>query len=314
MSYSCDCTEGVKNFGQPGCVGTLERAQKFGFIRTKANDGTVNKIEAGDVLDQSYFDDLINNADKSKRLVVGPVMNQMNDARAEFNTFDVDGFTITTSEGVRTVTFSVIDGAHPKIAAAYNSMACQNMSFYVFSTTDQIGGNGAVSGELRPFRIKPKTMRAMYNPPSKVNETPAMVSVSFAISELENDGDIAYIPYGDGTNEVQIIVNDLTGLIDVELQPATNISTTGFKVVANLLYGNQLAPDRFKGGVLADFTLNEVTPTPSTITITSVTEGTGANEGQYTFVIPTQTSADVLRLTFSKDGYEALSTINITIP
>lgn len=314
MSYSCDCTEGVKNFGQPGCVGTLERAQKFGFIRTKANDGTTNKIVAGDTLDQAYFDALINNADKSKRLVVSPVMNQMNDSRAEYNTMDVDGFTITTSEGVRTVTFSIIDGAHPRIAAAYNSMACQNMSFYVFSTTDQIGGNGSVAGELRPFRIKPKTMRAIYNPPSKVNETPPMVSVSFAISELENDGDIAYIPYGDGANDVQIIVNDLTGLIDVDLQAATNITTTGFKVVANLLYGNQLAPDRFKGGVLADFTLAEISPTPGAITITSVTEGTGANEGQYTFVIPTASSADVLRLTFSKDGYEALSTIDITIP
>jgi len=310
----CTCSTGVKNFGQPNCVGVLERPQKLGFINTFANDGTMNKILSTDTLDDTYFSGLINETDKSKRLFPSPVINQVKDTRAEFNTFDLDGFQITTSEGVRTMAFTVVDGAHPQIADAFNSMACQTMSFYVFSINDQIGGNGSVAGELRPFRIKPKTMRAVYNPPSKVDETPAMVMVQFAISELENDGDIAYIDYGTGANDVQVIITDYVGLVDVTMAAATSITTTTFVVdVSYSHYGTQFKKTPFVGAVLADFTLAEVTPTPGSITITSVTESSTV-PGRYAFVQPTATSADVQRLTFSKDGYEATGTISITIP
>lgn len=310
----CSCTTGVKNFGQPNCVGVLERPQKLGFINTYANDGTLNMIESTDTLDDTYFSALINQTDKSKRLFPSPVINQVKDSRAEFNTFDLDGFTITTSEGVRTMAFTVVDGAHPKIAEAFNSMACQKMSFYTFSINDQIGGNGSVAGELHPFRIKPNTMRAVYNPPSKVDETPAMVMVSFAISELENDADIAFINYGTTATDVQVIITDYVGLVDVTMGTATGISTTAFTTAISYAdYGTQFKKTAWIGGVSADFTLAEVSPTPGAIVITSVTESATV-PGTYAFVIPAATSGDVLRLTLSKDGFEATSTLSITIP
>lgn len=300
--------------GTPGCLPILERPQKLGFIQRMANDGTLNKISSTDTLDAAYFSDLINETDSSKKLFPSTVINKVNDTRAEFNNFEIDGFQITVSEGVRTIAFTVIDGASPRMAAAYNSRACLDDAFYTFSVTDQIGGNGSVADELHPFRIKKNTMRAVYNPPNKENETPAMVMVQFALSELEKDADIAFIPYGTGANDVQILVGDLTGLIDVTMQPAASITTTTFVVDIVLTgIGNQLAPAPFEGGVLADFTLAEISPTPASITITSVTESTTI-PGRYAFVQPTATSADVQRLTFQKDGYEATGTINITIP
>lgn len=310
----CSCNEDVKNFGQPNCVGILERPQKLIFTYRLANDGTVNKILSTDTINDTFVTGKINDP-VDQRWIFSPVINQVNDERADNNTFELDGFQINTSKGVRTMAFTVVEGASPKIAEAFESMACRDMAFYTASITDQIGGNGSVAGELRPFRIKKGTMKVKYNPPSKLNETPAMVMVSFDISDLEDDKDIAFINYGTGANDVQVPITDYTGLIDVVLNsPATSITTAGFVVDIDLIYGAQFTKQPFEGGVLADFSLAEVSPTPGAIVITSVTEGTGTDAGKYTFVIPSQTSGDVLRLTFSKDGYEAAGTLDIPIP
>jgi hypothetical protein len=68
-----------------------------------------------------------------------------------------------------------------------------------------------------------------------------------------------------------------------------------------------------QGLLIGGFVLKEVTPTPSTITITSVTE---TAPGTYVFVIPTQTSADLLSVTPTKNGYDfsTVPSVAITIP
>jgi hypothetical protein len=94
------------------------------------------------------------------------------------------------------------------------------------------------------------------------------------------------------------------------LTPSVVITTTGFVSKIDTIYGAKYDSTVFAGGVLADFTLYNET-TASSVTITSVTE---APDGTYTFVIPAQSSADVLTLTFSKLGFYASSTLSITIP
>jgi hypothetical protein len=272
-----------------------------------------NAILDTDVINDTYVTDKINETDLSLRWIPSPDLNKMSNVRADNNTFEVDGFQINVDKGVRTLSFLVVDGATPQIAAAFESMGCRDMAFYTWSITNQIGGNGSVTGELRPFRIKKNTMKVKYNPPSKEPLEPATVMVSFDISELEKDGDIAYIEYGTGANDVQVPITDYTGLVDVVMDPATTITATTFVVDMHYIYGSNFSKEPFIGAVLADFTLKEVTPTPGTITITSVTESSTV-PGRYTFVQPTATSADVQRLTFSKEGYEAAGAISITIP
>ena len=310
----CSCNTNVKNFGQPNCVGILERPEKLAFVQTKASDGTENSILSSDTIDDTFVTALINQSDASKKWYPSPVLNKVNDTRGDNNTFDIDGFQINVSQGVRVMAFTVIDGASPQLADAFDSLGCRDMAFYIWSVDGQIGGNSRTAGALKPFRIKKKTMQAIYQPPNKENETPAMVMVQFAISDLERDADIAYIDFGTGANDVQVDITSYTGLIDVTMGAATSISTTGFVVPIDFIYGSVFDKDPAQGFVLADFSLAETSPTPGAIVITSVTEGTGANVGVYTFVIPTATSADVLELTFSKDGYEPAGTISITIP
>lgn len=307
----CSCSTGTKNFGQPDCVGILERPGKIAFVQTTNDDGDANAILLADIINDTYVTDLINQTDKSKAWFPTGVLNKVNDTRAENNVFEIDGFSINVSQGVRTFVTTIIDGASPQLAEAYNSLSCRDMSFWHWSVTGQIGGNDRVADELRPFRIKKKTMQAIYQPPNKENETPAMILVTFAISELEDDANIAFINPGAGDNEVQVDILSYMGLIDVRMAEATDITTTTFSVYVSYIYGSVFGRTPFRGGVLVDFTLEEITPVPGPIVITSVDE---SSDGNYDFVQGLATSGDLQRLTFAKTAYDAENTIDILIP
>jgi hypothetical protein len=123
----------------------------------------------------------------------------------------------------------------------------------------------------------------------------------------------AFIAYNPDSTLDGILLVDLLSYVDlipVVMGAASSITTTGFVSKIDTIYGAKYDSAVFAGGVLADFTLYNET-TASSVTITSVTE---APDGTYTFVIPAQSSADVLTLTFAKLGFYASSTLSITIP
>ena len=100
----------------------------------------------------------------------------------------------------------------------------------------------------------------------------------------------------------------MRGILDVNAV-YSSISTTGFVMATTSDYGDVKTPLVVKGLLLADFSLYNNTAAASVV-ITSVTE---SPDGTYTFVIPAQTSADVMTLTISADGFELQDT-TITIP
>jgi len=107
-------------------------------------------------------------------------------------------------------------------------------------------------------------------------------------------------------------VAGIKGLLDIKSSYA-NISTTGFDVTLTVDgYGTKLTPQLVKGLVAGDFALFNVTDSLS-VTILTATE---SPDGTYAITFAAQTSADVLRLTPSKDGYDfsAVVTNTITIP
>lgn len=304
------CTNG-KNFGQPDCVGTLGPAEKLAFVKMKADDGTENAILSTDTIDDTFVTGLINET-VDKRWFPTPVTDMYNAERAEDNTFDLTGFQISVSKGVKLFKFTVVEGAHPLIADAFQSFGKSDYGFYVWSKEGQIGGNNRVAGKLLPFRMKKGTMQAIYQEENTENNTPAMVNVSFAISQLEEDVNISFINPGTGANDVQVDILSYTGLINVTMGVATDISVNGWTSAMTYDYGTVFVGEPFKGGILTDFTAAEISPTPGAAPLTSVTE---TPDGTYAFVLTTPaTSADVLRLTGSKDGWNFVSTIDITIP
>jgi len=132
------------------------------------------------------------------------------------------------------------------------------------------------------------------------------LNISFDWLLSEEDGNLRFIvPTAD--------LFSSNGLLDIAAT-MTNISTTGFK--AKLFtkegYGDISKKYPMTGLLLADFVLYNVTDSAA-VTITSVTEDP---EGTYTFAFTAQTSADVLRLTPSLDGYDFTSVVatTVTIP
>jgi len=308
----CNCTDPVKNFGQPNCTGILERLSKFAFVHAKADDGSSNAILSTDTLDASFFSGKINDTDSSKRWFVTNEVNAVDNSRAENNTFEIDGFNVNTSKGVRTIAFVSVDGASPEQASAFESLTCRDIIFYPFSITGQIGGNDRVVDELNGFRIKKNTMKVVYQPPNKLNEEPARVMVSFDLSETEKDGDIAFVEFGTGAGDVQVDVLDLDGLIDVSMGAATSISIAGFTTDIDLIYGPVFDKDPAEGFVVGDFTATETSPVPGPVALTSATEST---PGVYDilFTAPA-TSGDVIDVAFARTGFEAAAVITVIIP
>jgi hypothetical protein len=144
--------------------------------------------------------------------------------------------------------------------------------------------------------------------PRLVDATDAVVQkilVAFNFSDSMRDEYLAMITEDDYTFD---LIN-ANGLLDVSSANSA-ITTTSFTVTLSTAYGSKAAPVKVKGLVIGDFTLAELSPTPGAIVITSVTESA---DGVYDFVIPTATSADVLELTPSKDGFDFTAAIANTI-
>lgn len=313
MAVDCLCDGSALNLGKTNCVENLTLPVKLGLEYRNANDGTLNGIDlTTDTIDASFMNTWINQADESKRLFMTPEIILESDERGDPITETLGRIDTIVAEGLRDVSFFIVDGASPSMVKAINSFSCKDMTVYTFTETSQIGGNGKDANALRGRRIAAKTILAKWMP--KTETTVAKIMVTFTLAVSESDGDIAFIPSTPdktGVGYMTIDPLDYDGLIDTNIGAASSISTTGFVTEIDFNTGAHGHKQPFQGGLVADFTLEEISPTPAPIVITSVTE---SPDGTYTFVFPAETAADVLRLTGSKDGYSFNNTIDITIP
>ena len=307
-----NCLCGVMpTFGQPGCYQTMGYPVKIGFQDVKDSSGASNGILATDTLNDAFISALINNSDTSKRLMLTPSVVNFTGNREEMLTYTANNVNYKASEGNRPVQFEIIEGATPQLLGELKKLECRNIMFYGITDESQLTGNGKDANLLRGYKVEKGTFDARFV--GNQREDTARIVVSFVISIVEKDEDAAFIAYEPDSTADGILTVDLLSYVDlipVVMGAASSITTTGFVSKIDTIYGAKFDAAVFSGGVLADFTLYNET-TASSVTITSVTE---APDGTYTFVIPAQTSADVLTLTFAKTGFYAASTLSITIP
>ena len=102
----------------------------------------------------------------------------------------------------------------------------------------------------------------------------------------------------------------LNGLLDVT-SVYSAIGQTSFKATLKTIFGTFVNPLLVEGLVAGDMALYNVTDSAN-VTITSAVE---APDGTYTISYASQTVADVLRLTITKDGFDftAVTANTITI-
>jgi len=275
------------------------------------SNGDKNFIDTTATLDATFFDDMLNagrsgatNTDDKQRIYPIGAFKNVEDVRGDDITESFnDASTAFIQEGTRTFNGIIVDRPSPTLLGKMKSWRCSQISAYIIDIDGNIYGNGAESGKLFPFRLNSESWSPKFM--KTADTTVAKLQLDFSYSKDEADEDIKMILAEETTPDVR----DLEGLIDVNAAAATSISTTGFVTELSFDYGSAVTAQTFKGAVLADFDLYNETST-SAVVITSVTE---SPDGTYTFVIPAQTSADVLTLNLQKDGFD-MEALSITIP
>jgi len=311
MATVCDCNASLGNSGVPNCVYIPNVTYKMFVTPTFDSTGAKNFIDTTATLDATFFDDLLNagrsgatNTDEKQRIYPIGAFKNVEDVRGDDVTESFnDNSTAFIQEGTRTFTGIIIDRPSPTLLGKMKSWRCSQISAYIIDIDGNIYGNGSESGKLYPIRLDSETWSPKFM--KTADATVAKIQLDFTYAKDEADEDIKMILADETTPDVR----DLNGLIDVNAGAATSISTTGFTTELTFDYGSAVSSQLFKGAVLADFDLYNETAT-ATVVITSVTENP---DGTYAFVIPAQTSSDVMTLNLQKDGFE-MTALSITIP
>jgi len=307
MSKICDCNVGLSNVGTPTCQPIASVARKLIVVPFFKADGSVNSIDVvADALDDAFFTAKINETAPADRWFPFPLMKNVLDERAEstFEEFD-DGAKFFIKDGIRTFT-AMLPVQSPAFLDKIISIRCTKIGVFVIDANNNIIGSQTVAGKLFPIKIEEQTWT-----PILVKATDAgvqKISLSFDFAVEENDEDIRMIT---GAN-ITANMLALNGLLDGILSVAS-ITATTFKATINTCFGDLKDLVKVQGLLLANFTLTEVSPTPGPVTITSVTESA---PGVYDFLFASQTSADVLKLTAVKTGFDfsTFGDVVITIP
>lgn len=285
----CACNGSILNTGTPSKQRVVASGVKLIAVRMKADDGTLNQILATDVIDQAYLDARLNDEDESKRWYpIGDFRNQ-EDVRADAvtETFN-DGGSVITQQGVRTYLGWLVNFA-PKYVETIKSLRCFEFGIFAIDTCGALTGSMNKAGTaLNPIRVN----RSSWNP-TYIKATPtvsAKVQLAFEFSQLERDEYLRVI----AEDELTADMLAAEGLLPLKAT-ISGEAQTGFVAALKVDYDIFLDAEKevVPGWVDSDFALLNVTDNAS-IAITSVTE---SPEGTYTFVIPSQDSADVLRLT-----------------
>ena len=306
MPAFCSCSAYGANTGGPESQNIIDTGVKLVFVRLVADDGTVNSILSTDTLDSTFLNAKLNHVDKSKRWYPIGAFADTEDNREDptYQEFS-DGSRDITNLGRRTWT-GFLRNVSSRYLAKMESWFCQRFGLYEIDNCGNLVGSISADGtELFPSSVNNKSFASILQKGTFTVAGGVRASIDF--STTMKDKDLRMIKASDIS--VDLLGPSFEGLRDVT-SVISSITTTGLTATLTLPFdGFGITDPAATGWVLADFDLYNVTDSAS-IAITSVTEGA---DGVYAFVIPTQDSADVLRLRSSKNGFD-MGDVSITIP
>lgn len=288
---SCKCNFGFANTGKSSKQILIKGAVKIFVMRMVADDGTVNGIDEGDVVNQSYLDDKIKEPDETKRWFPIGKLESVDDTRADATTETyTSGNSAVLIQGVRTFLGWLI-GCDTKYLDQLESFKCDDIGVLVVDTCKNLYGSlSPDTTKLLPISLFTGSWNPTYVKGSDTLK--AKIPLGFEFDQLEEDSNLRVLI--DATADW---IN-ATGLVDVTAL-LSGITTTGF--VAELSVETAAFPDPLPVEKLStgDFVLQNLT-TAMPIAITSAIE---SPEGTYTFVIPAQAPSDILELSINSGSY-----------
>lgn len=303
---SCACDAGLSNLGYPSCSTQIKVARAIYIVPTYDSTGVRNKVTVATEIDDAFLLARVNDADKSKRWFPLQKLETVTPNRAD-PTYETapSNRKAFVKVGVKTWSADKWEGGSV-LAKALDSIRCNDVSVFIVDAEGKLVGMDKEDTGVYLYPIKTDKESWYVKVVDATDTTIEKLNISFDWSITEYDTNLRYVvPTAD--------MFALNGLVDIATT-VTNITTTGFK--AKLFtkngYGDISKKIPLTGMLLADFALYNVTDSLA-VTISSVVE---SPDGTYTFAFVAQTSADVLRLTPSLDGYEFTDVIAtvITIP
>ena len=291
----CLCGTGLGNLGLSSCVVNRNVTNKLFFVPVYDSTGVKNKLDLTGTINEATIIALINQADASKRWYLSPVFENVVKATAD-TTFEEapSQRKKRIKAGKKSFSAEHWDVA-PQLEGKYNEYLCGGWGVIELDIDGNLIGK-KVGTDLYPIPVDGDSFDVKYVDPTDAATSKLMVS--FDYNRLMKSEELWLI----SADELGADLNDQDGLKDVELK---FVSKTSTQVVVNatLSYGTAVQLLKVKGLLAADFTLYNNTLSASH-TIATVTEGTGANEGQYTITYVAITgSVDNLTLSMAKDGY-----------
>jgi len=305
MADNCICGEDVKALGTPNCIPNFGVGAKLLLAQLVNSENVRQNIDIT-AIDATYFTDRVNDPEYKDRIHPTPVMeNYTYDPAEDEVQTTTGGTTFTLRDGRVTITGQFMN-MNPTFYGQLKSIKCPKMGFMIVDRGGNLIGDSSEAFDndiLKFVPIQKGSVQVRFF--AATDATVPYVMISF---QIDSTFDIANL----GMIEASDIPESLLDLEDAipAVGVASDISTTGATVAIGYLYGTGNTREPLTDAVSGDFVLKEISPTPSTITITSSVE---TPDGTYEFVFPTQTSGDVLELTLNKDGF-ALEPVRILIP
>lgn len=290
---ACSCTSGLGNTGLPSCLPTNEIPVGFLFQQTYDSTGTKNFLDGTTIDTANYLIGLTQNADTTKRLYpvqdIAEAVSERGDSTFYTDSLGVNYF---IKEGERTYVGEKLVGASPLLVGKIGAFKCVQMSVYVIGHEGGIFGSSTENGKLYGYEIVTGSMDVKWV--TMTSSKPAHIPMTFTLADTVVDSEIMKFD----SSEIEDNAKELSGLKEIK-NTTSGISTTTVTQTLTLEYGSAKTLTKVEGLVAADFTMAEVSPTPASITITSVTE---SSAGVYDFVFPLETAADVLSINLSATG------------
>lgn len=293
MCNKCKCGITHKNTGVPGCVAIHTVTARQFLVPKYANDGTLNKVPYGTVIDDTFITGKVNESNALDRWypLAGKFKNvaseRAEDRKEEYD----DGSSSNVGQGVKNFQGWLLN--YPARAKqALDQFGCGEWGVITIDAACNVIGYSEDGVDTYPIYIEEDSWSARFVPGTATTRPKMQIDFNWDMSI--SDANIHVYPSNlvTATNLLSI-----KGLIDVYSVLPTGVagvevvSATQVRMRMKSLYGTNIT-----GLVVADLNFNNIT-TPATFAPSLVTE---ESEGVYLVTIPAQTTSDVIQPVGSK--------------
>jgi hypothetical protein len=294
----CNCNAGLGNTGRPGCVPIQSVTSKLIMVPLNAKDGTLNGIDLSAPL--PTWNDLVNEADASKRWFPLPAFENVELPKAESQFEEANsGRMAFLREGKRSFSGELWgEDSTPTLLGKMKAGRCVNFGVYVVDVTGNLIGS-KVNGYLYPIPVDNQSWNPTFM--FATDSTVQKIMLTFDFDRLFDDSTMYMIT----ATEANLDFNTLTGLIDVNLAVASQVTTVSVTLEATFDYGTALNPILLQGVTgLTDWSIYDVTNQVAFGNPTGVSESPA---GTYT-LLKTFVSGDDYTVSVVKDGFTGSKT------